>query len=464
MKKLLLLLLVCSMYELHAQIITFDYASKSYIPEVNCVSQNSSISYRIININTFAKKVLVNGTLFSLNTDMPAEFSTLFRIKADNVDDKLKDAMQQVDKMVEVANEAKKIEKNADAAPAPNVAKKESKALMATAAQEAGDLVIKCQNFYREAEKIKDALVFQKKLTETMADGHLDNEISMMQALNAREINSETIKGLKTALENFRAAYEKVYWQYEVTADAASDAGADGHEAKIKSAQEQIQNDYKALLKQYEESLASIDDLFLKSITPSNYIFTSENPVFVEEGTDEMEFKIQVGNTKDDFSKINTFKKTIKTEGGIKIDYSVGLAFKSISDDQYFFDGDNKLRKGNNGHALTPGIAPMMHLYKRTCNTVAWGGMFGINADFKEITDINLGFLAGASVILGRSQKAIISTGISYSQVSRLKDNQYKIGDAYVDTKPEDVTGRVLKPSLFVSFSLSIAKRTVLKP
>ncbi|AUD05140.1 hypothetical protein CWM47_26820 [Spirosoma pollinicola] len=452
------------MYELRAQIITFDYASKSYTPDLESVSQNSSISYRIININTFTKKVLVNGTLFSLNTDMPTEFSTLFRIKMDNVDDKLKDAQQQVDKMVEVADEAKKNAKSADAIITPNVAKKESKALIATAAQEADNLVVKCQNFYSEAEKIKDALAFQKKLTETITDEHFDNETSMKKALDVRGINPGTIEALKATLGNFKDAYRKVYWQYGVTANAASDVDADGHEAKIKNAQEQIQNDYEALLKQYEETLASIDDLFLKAVTSANYIFTSENPVFVEEGTDEMEFKIQVGNIKDDFSKINPFKKIIKVEGGMKIDYSVGLAFKSISDNQYFFDADNKLQKANSTKTLTPGIAPMMHLYKRTRNNVGWGGMFGINADFKQLTDINLGFLAGASVILGRSQKAIISTGISYSQVSRLKESQYKIGDAYVDTKPEDVTERVLKPSWFVSFSLSIAKRTVLKP
>ncbi len=89
--------------------------------------------------------------------------------------------------------------------------------------------------------------------------------------------------------------------------------------------------------------------------------------------------------------------------------------------------------------------------------------MFGVNAGFKELTDIDLGFLGGISAILGRSQKAIVSTGVSYLKVSRLKEGQYRVGQAYPEVKLEEVTQSVLRPSWFIAVSLNLGKRTIVK-
>lgn len=202
------------------------------------------------------------------------------------------------------------------------------------------------------------------------------------------------------------------------------------------------------------------------SISPVYYVFTSAQPIYVKNDVDELEFLIRVGGNKDDVSVLKPFVKNLKVEGGLKLDFSVGLVTKFISDDKYFFATDGNLQQRDKSEffdAVTPGIASMMHFYRRTHKDVAFGGMFGINADLKELTDVNLGFLAGASAILGRSHKVIVSTGISYSKVNRLKEGEFKVGTAYKDTKIDDVVERVLRPSWFIAISLNLAKRTGVK-
>ncbi len=452
MKTLLTLLLVCSVYELQAQLIKFDYATRTYAPAVDhCVGKDASVSYQLTNFNTFANKASISGKLFNVSADIPAELATLFRIKAD-AENKLNNTEEQVDKMKAVEREAS----NKATAPAASASlRAEANAVRA--------LVDSCNDYYEKAGKIKDALDFQKKLAETMADETHYNEVLMARVLYTKGINAAAIGALKTDFENFEIAYHKVYDQYEKASEAARDAGDKINEAKIESAEEQVEKDYNVLEDQYRETLASINNLFDKAINPANYNVTSL-PIHVEDNADEVEFQIQVGEQKDDLSKINPFKKILKVEGGMKIDYSVGVVLKSISDEQYFLDNDKKLQRGNSA-ALTPGLAPMIHFYRRTCNSVGWGGMFGINADFKELTDVNLGFLGGLSVIVGRAQKIIFSAGISYSKVSRLKKGEFDVDKAYDDTdfNIENVTQRILKPSAFFSFSYSITNRRVMK-
>ena len=466
MKTPLTMLLVCLVYELQAQtatplpqLITFDYAARAYTPVgTNCVPQGASISYRLTNINTFAKKVLINSSLFSLNTEMPAEIATLFRIKAENAETNLKNTKEQVDKMVDQEKKA-----NDDVAKNVNIAKASA---LTTAASETKQLVVFCEDYYKKARKIKRILTYPQLMAEAMADDKNNDEKKMAAALHSIGIDAATISVLKTELDSLEAAYNRVYEQYETAANAARNAKDEAGEAKIESAQEQVEKDFNALSKQYDEALDKIRNLFMKATNPANYMVTSETPIYVPDGADELEFQIQVGNADEDLSKKNAYKPVLYVNGGWKTDYSVGPVFKFISDEQYYFDGDKKLQQRSNGNALTPGIASMLHVYRRTCNGIAWGGTFGINADFKELTDVNLGFLAGASLIVGRSQKIILSSGISYSKVSRLKKDELTVGKVYDPEKTQigDVTERILQPSAFFSISYSLTRRTVIKP
>ncbi|SOD89593.1 hypothetical protein [Spirosoma fluviale] len=461
MKRLLFFLLFGAGQTLYAQIITYDYLSSTYKSrETRCVHQDSTIGYRIINLNTFAKKVLINGRMINLSTDRPAEIATLFRIKTDDeqteANKKLADTQKQITKMDEVKKEANDNEK---AAAAPK------KTFVAREAGQLDALVVACLDYYRKANKAKKILEDQKLLATTMTDGTHYTERMMEQALRDRGITKAAIDTLKTKFDAFEDAYEKANEQYTKAFNAAIDAGDKDHAARIKDAQEQVRTNYEGLEKQYGDALMNITDFFLKALNPANYAFISTDRIFVQDDIDELEFYVQVGGLNEDLSGKKPFKKTLRVSGGLKIDYSVGPVFKFISDDKFYLNGDTLKQRDKVKFAETvaPGIASMMHVYKRTCGYAAIGGMFGINADFKELTDVNLGFLFGGSAILGRSQKVIVSTGVSYSNVNRLKTKEYSVGSVYKDAKIESVTERVLRPSFFVSFSLAISRRNVVK-
>jgi hypothetical protein len=434
MRHLLILLLFGAGQGLYAQTVMYDWHARRYLSsDSTCVRAGRMVTYQITNVNTFAQTVRIDGTVVVSSTDMPAEFATLFRIKAET-EKKLDNTQNQVAKMEEVQRNAGN-----------------------TVATAATELVKLCSSYYYEANRIKDAIAFQKQLTDIMADKSFYNASEMRDALASRGIDPASISALHAGFSDFMKAYSTVYAQYGKTAIVAHAEKDKESEVKIDNAQEQVKNDYQALKDQYRETLAKIDDLYAKATRPDNYT-VSANPLKVGSSLDEVIFTAHIGEIK--------FADTLKVTGSWKIDYSVGLTAKFISDDKYYFDGAKTLQQRDNAgffNTITPGVAPMLHLYRRTCKDVAWGGMFGINADFKEITDINLGFLAGGSIIIGETQKAILSGGLSYSNVNRLKAGEYNVGKVYTDTSIESVTERVLRPSFFLAFSLAISKRKVVK-
>jgi hypothetical protein len=448
MKKILTILLVCSFYGLNAQTITFDYNTR--ISTNTNLTNGNVVSYKINNINTYANKVIINGTPFSLNTDMPSDLTALFKIKTEEASNSLDETNKKVKEMEMVSDEVaeKAVGK------ATGTSEDNAKAEMLT-------LTGNCNNYYKEALKINDALSLYKRMAETMSDKQINTKILMLRTLNSKNINSTTINALKVNINNFKIAYQIVYRQYAKAARASKKAGDEVNETKIENAEDIVEKEYFKLLEQYEKIIDNIDDLFIKANDDNTY--TAISPPLQAIDADEVEFETKIGSPTDDFSKITPFIQTFNVAGGMRLDYSIGPVFKPISDDVYYFDSSKKLQKVENTNSFTPSIATMMHLLNRKAGYGTWGGMFGINADFKEITDVNVGFLGGLSFVFGRKQKVFFSTGISFTKVSRLKEGQFKVGTEYKETDIASVTEKVLRPALFVSLSLSIAKRNKIK-
>jgi DNA-directed RNA polymerase subunit L len=486
---LTLLIMTCLCQALQAQIITYDYAARKYMSDQSCclTSCCNTVSYELKNINTFAQKVKINRATISLTTDVPAEMVALFRISSASAKD-LTNTNDQVNEMKKLDSAVKTVI-TAIVAPAAStiplttgnkpktnpptsvITKKDSvrAAALQVLKNTIDKLVNDCEDYYDKAQNIKNALALEKRLLESMKDKSLDNETKMRDALRDKKIDATTIARLKAEFDEFETAYDSVYVQYGRAVRAAQAAGETDKEARIKNAQDQITKAYEALEDEYHITLEKINDLFGKAANPASYTVWSLPLKFEGQASDadELEFLIQVDE--------DTFTDTFRVGGGgLKVDYSTGLVANFISDDQYFFETTpqattatgptlRQRQKGDGQNIITPGVAAMMHVYRRTCDNLTVGGMFGLNAGFKELTDINLSFLAGASLVLGRSQKIMLSGGLSISKVSRLKDPQYAINTAYKDVKIEDVTERVLRPSWFVALSFALTKRTVLK-
>lgn len=450
MKPFLTIFFSCAVFNVWAQPIYYNNETRSYVSydSVNCtirhavenpvVRTGSSVSYWLVNINPFAQKIDINGRMISLTTNMPDQFVALFNIKVE-AEKALEETQTQVDKMKDV-NRSTAVNSSLDTT--------------------TNQLVADCNIYYEEAKNIKEALALHERLTKTMADKSFYNAPTMTQALALRHVDAAAIASLRTDFDKFEQAYDTVYAQYGTAIHAARTVGDKDKEARIASAQNQVQKSYEVLENQYEKTLASIDDLYDKATSPCSYVVKSGSIKLAGNGenADEVEFSGKVGE--------QHFIDTLPINGGWKIDYSVGPVFNFIANHQYFKgEGDTltRVKEGAFFKNLVPTVAAMMHVARRVHKNCAFGGVFGINAGFKELTDINLGFLAGFSAIVGRSQKAIVSTGVSYLKVNRLK-GQYTAGKPYPEVNIEDVTESVLRPSWFIAVSLNLGKRNIVKP
>jgi hypothetical protein len=452
MKKILIVCFVCMIYKVNAQTVEYDYGNNSPNPLNNPGLNNGNFArLKISNINTYAQKISINGSLYNLNTKIPDGLKTLFQFTDDQVTNSLNSTNRAVVKMVDVANQAGDNSKN-----------KTNDTNTKNEKDELDTLVKYCYVYHDAAQKVKDALQFEKHLEATLSDSKINTRLLMMSALRIRGIDTVAIRKLKKDREKFERAYKKAKNQYTKAAIAARDAQNETHESKIDDAKETIVQEYEKLEKLYDKTLSEIDDFYQTANSDYNYMAIS-NPIYLKDA-DEMEFEVKIAKTEAELGSAKPITPIFNIGGGTKFDYSVGPVFNTISDDSYFLDSKNMLQKNNNGNAFTPGLAAMMHVTHRNIGNSSFGGMFGINTNFKEITDVNLGFLGGITAVFGRDRKLFVSTGVSFFKVSRLKEDQFKVGTTtYTATDLPNVTEKVLKPSFFVSVSLSIAKLVQVK-
>jgi hypothetical protein len=451
MKKILIVFLVCLIYKVNAQTVEYDYGSNSSNPLNNPGLKNDNFArFKVSNINTYAQKVSIGGAVYNLNTKIPDGLKTLFQFTDDQVQSSLNSTNRAIVKMADVAKQA---DENAKSKTNDSNAKK--------AKDELDSLLDSCYKFQDAAKKISDALIIEKLLEETLSDPKVNTKPAMLLALRLKGADSVAIKKLKKDKEKFEKAYIKVKNQYIKASKASKDAQNETHEAKIDDAKETIIQEYGKLDKLFDKILNETDNLYQIANSDGNY-FAISNPIYLKDA-DEVDFDVKIAKTEAELSTAKPITPRFNVGGGTKFDYSVGPVFNTLSDDSYFLDSKKMLQKNKNENAFTPGLAAMMHLTHRNIGNNAFGGMFGINANFKEITDVNLGFLGGLTAVFGKDQKVFVSTGVSFFKVSRLKDDQFKIGTVYTDPELSSATEKVLKPSFFIAVSLSIAKLVQIK-
>ena len=451
MKKILIICLVCIIYKVNAQTVEYDYDGNSSNPLNNPGLNNGNFArLKISNINTYAQKVSINGTVYNLNTPIPEGLKTVFKLTTDEVESSLNSTNRAIVKMTDVANQA-----------GDNAKNKANDTNAQTEKNVLDSLVTYCYVYHDAAQKVKDALQFEKVLEATLSDSKINTKLLMMNALRVKGIDTMAIRKLKKDKEKFEKAYKRTKNQYTKAAKAARDVQNDAHESKIDDAKETIVQEYDKLDKIYDKALSEIDNFYQIANSENNYMAIS-NPIYLKDA-DEIEFEVKIAKTEAELGSAKPITPNFNIGGGTKFDYSIGPVFNTISDDSYYLDAKKILQQNKNANAFTPGLAAMMHITHRNIGNTSIGGMFGINANFQQITDVNLGFLGGVTAILGNDRKFFISTGVSFFKVNRLKEDQFQVNSVYTDADLPNVTEKVLKPSFFVAVSLSIAKRVKIK-
>lgn len=284
-----------------------------------------------------------------------------------------------------------------------------------------------------------------------------------------RKVNKLSIGTFPSSeYQDFENKYQIIKALYE---KAESEATVDSIKNKIKDASKQIKDSYEAIEKEKFQILFN-DVIYLSDQLKNENNFTVIAPP-VQAEDDFVNYIVSATpittNSLAPHTSKTEFSFDIPTKGGVKVDFSVGPTIsigKNAKDEKYFLEesttsGKSFLRQRDNNNDGVPGLAAMMHVYKRSGTETAIGGLFGIGAGFQSIKDVDLSFYLGASIILGKMQKVMINTGLSFLRVDRLKAKEYLVDKEYTtqDLVINDVVEKAFKPSLFVSLSYSLAKR-----
>ena len=236
------------------------------------------------------------------------------------------------------------------------------------------------------------------------------------------------------------------------------------------------------LFKKLEGSFKTLDEASLLSLySEVNFLYTelkNENNFKVvspptQADGDLVNYEVTITPTQTNTLGPNrnpiTFDFDVPVKGGLKVDFSVGPIFsfgKGAKDEKYYLEVSDTpdsiiLRQRDNNNSINPGIGALMHFYKRSGTNTSFGGLFGVGAGFQTIEDINLSFYTGVSLVMGKNQKIMLNSGISFLNVERLKESEFEIGKEYdsTDFDLNNVTEKVFKPSFFLSLTFNISNR-----
>ncbi|WP_153796799.1 hypothetical protein [Foetidibacter luteolus] len=193
----------------------------------------------------------------------------------------------------------------------------------------------------------------------------------------------------------------------------------------------------------------------IKKINPASYEYYTEE---VKMTKDEVKFDISAKSEALLTCPVpNEQKFTVKlrTEGGIKLDFSTGLFFnfgnREFHGEEYFYETVDeshvRIRAKDPGSRIGLALGALMHIYKRSSAGFKVGGAVGASVT----TDAGVNFHAGPSFILGDKERFCLSFGLTMREM-KILDRQY-YPDVEYETKamPEEVS-MIRKFPLFGSF------------
>ncbi len=174
---------------------------------------------------------------------------------------------------------------------------------------------------------------------------------------------------------------------------------------------------------------------------------------------DQMKFSIKFNPNGAGATNVPTLQVApieIPVAGGFKVNASIGVSFGQFFDrPQSFFVRDNTIR-GEDKDSFFPVISSFFHFYGQSKGTVSLGGSFGIGL---PITGDNAGqsasFFLGPSLVIGRSERLVLTTGLMGAQVERLAQG-YEVGDRFVSDANLPPTKEVYETGFFLGLSFNV--------
>ena len=170
------------------------------------------------------------------------------------------------------------------------------------------------------------------------------------------------------------------------------------------------------------------------------------------------EVKLNITLTPNDSAQVKNVKKKavapieFPVYGGIKVNASVGISFGGFFDrPQNYFSRDGQIR-AEDGDAFLPIVTSFIHFYRQSQVSVSLGGSFGLGVAIGGETTGQTYFI-GPSLILGKGQRVVISTGIMGGRVQRLGQD-FEVGDLFDESNVP--LRNVYEMGYFLGFSFNL--------
>jgi hypothetical protein len=488
--------------------------------KVAAIKGGGFVTLKVINVNTFRFNVTITGKSIEYVTEMPSELHSLFRIPGKesnkNTEQGNKDIATALTTMkgkeketaarsetkserlaflLRVRDDKKNIYRTLAEAP-PNIKKNNRKITKDDAefeaAKAAADKAEKDLTAAQtEAEKI-DAFQEAMKNLVAACEEYIEmaGKIAIIKLRKVELINlcRQDWESYAKMAENIPSPiaredmllYFKKFSEYyaearALYATAFIAAVNDSDKKTVADAQQLLEEGHKKISEDDLLKLIEDVDMLQKAIENPKTFTVVSPPIQIDGDFVFLKTKAEPAKAADlmNFLPAKEFPVEIPVQGGIKLDFSVGPVIsigKKAKNELYFTEAaglDNTkddtviFRQRNNNNAISPGIAAMIHAYRRSGRNFALGGMFGVGAGFKDSAKIDFSLFFGASLIMGKREKLMLSAGISYLRVSRLKDIEFIPGNIYPAAKIDigNITEKVFKPSFFFSISYNITNR-----
>ncbi len=435
-------------------VITYDYLSDAWSPQPPPnnffkIKRGQNVLFKVINLNPFRYKAIIDGKASNYFQEMPAAFSALIPEKTTSTDS-LVVSMQE--KLIELFT-------------APEAAKKKKQLPTALVVQL--ELLRKYEEKYNAVVKIPKVFnALRAKLVENKPYKEIkQNADKVLEDLN--DLKNRGYGDLEKLFTDADAAYNAIKFDSIQTElkelkveELAQNAVKDLIELNRLTGAASAYKDYIAkvkkggLVENIERMLRKLDELSFEHGVQYNHA-----------DSDEIRFSLKIEPLEPEYTVHKKMLTPIRVlvKGGLSINFSTGFIMSvdprvntwTLEDSD---EDENKVKivRGSYDWKMDTAVAAFMHFYRRTTKNFVVSPTIGIGT--KDTSKLSL--FAGCSFIFGRTRRAILNIGLNIYKGNVLKED-YNEGDELVksdDLKAENLVTEGTRFRAFIGFSWNLSK------
>ena len=303
-----------------------------------------------------------------------------------------------------------------------------------------------------EVKKLRQHPGLSPKKIKKLSMGYLESSLGLQkkEALDIGEVTKRTNlpENLEATAEDYEAEVGRLQLELQkltasknVLLEASDLPGPDRAALSVayESAALRASN-YESQANTIREQLAALESLQLQELVDLSYLYEEmeehrfEKKFVLKPNSDLTTLRIKL--TPVDSARLQGVRPqtlnpvSLTTHGGLKVNASVGVSFVRFFDRPQSYYVRDSMIIADDEDAFSPIISSFFHFYPQSRRQVSVGGTFGLGIG---VGGENAGlqtYFFGPSLILGKEQRIVFTTGLAGGKVERLAQG-YTVGDAY---------------------------------